>query len=420
MTHAAPVSVVMPQLGLTMREGTLIRWLKRDGEPVAQGDALCLIETEKITHEIEATSAGYVQILTPEGATIPTGEVIGRILAARFEAMPAASHPSTNQLEPEPVSHAAATPLPAARGKREISPVALKLAKEHNLALDQIRGSGPRGRIHKADVLQALQQQMPGKPGQAAQPSEQRRANGALPVSAMEGDAVPYEVETITPMRRRIGEHMQESLRTTAQLTLMMEADVTDLVVLKEHLQAESQRSGAAYVTFTHLLIKGVALALRQHRRLNAALVQHELRLYSEVNIGVATALEDGLLVPVICHADQKSLGDISSELTLFTEQARHGTLHLDHLAGGTFTITNLGPLGVDYFTPILSRNQSGVLGIGRIVERQGSGASIQRTIGLSLTFDHRVVDGAPAAAFLGQVKSYLEHPWQLFLAASS
>jgi pyruvate dehydrogenase E2 component (dihydrolipoamide acetyltransferase) len=422
MAQAEPVTVIMPQLGLTMREGTIVRWTKRDGEQVAVGEVLCVIETEKITHEIEAASAGTLQTLAPEGASVPTGEAIGQILVAgQGPARALAPAPFTGSTTPLP--QAMLLPAPsarAARHKREISPLALRLAQGFGLDLKQIAGSGPQGRIHKADVLQALEHLLPYVED-ATLPLVAPGQGGATKDGAEMHSVAPYESETLPPMRR-VAEQAQENPRTIAPLTLMMEADVTHLLALLAQVQAAREGAGAARVTFMHALIKATALALREHRRLNAALVGQELRLFREVNIGVTTALESEPLVLVIRQADTKRLGAISRELLAFTEQAQRGGIQADAFVGGAFPLTDLGPLGIDYFTSMLSGNQSGALGVGRIVERQSmrSGeAARQQTVGLSLTFDHRVVDSVSAAAFLGQVRSYLEQPWRLLLAAS-
>ncbi|MBX5455713.1 MAG: 2-oxo acid dehydrogenase subunit E2 [Thermogemmatispora sp.] len=435
-SEGAQSEVIMPRLGLTMQEGTIVQWSKPQGGWVNAGEVICTIETEKITHEIEAPRSGYLQILQPEGTTVTVGAVIARILAQR-EAMAVGAARAVEAPGPGPEREAqklpggvpAAVPVPRqeagggdGRGRLEISPVALRMAQDLGLPLERIQGSGPRGRIHKADVLRAWQQLREGSSQPAAVDAVSTAPSPAAMAPVQSVASLPaYDREPLTPMRRRIAEHMLSSLQETAQLTLMMEADVTQTLQLRAELQQEQQRLGGAGITITHLLIKMVALALHEHRRLNAALVGDEIRLYREINIGVATALEDGLLVPVIRGADRKSLAEISAELQSLAEQARSGRLPPDALAGATFTITNLGAQGVDYFTPILPRGQGAVLGVGRVCEQVRAGAEgFQRysRLGLSLTFDHRLVDGEPAARFLARVKYLLEHPWTLLLSA--
>ncbi|GER83625.1 dihydrolipoamide acetyltransferase component of pyruvate dehydrogenase complex [Thermogemmatispora aurantia] len=435
-SEGAQSEVIMPRLGLTMQEGTIVQWSKPQGGWVNAGEVVCTIETEKITHEIEAPRSGYLQILQPEGTAVAVGAVIARILAqreavtvgaARAVETPGPGPGSEWGTEKQPDRVPPAVPRREAgsgdgRGRLEISPVALRMAQDLGLPLERIQGSGPRGRIHKADVLRAWQQLRE----ESSQPAAVDAVSTASPPAAMApvqrvASLPAYDREPLTPMRRRIAEHMLSSLQETAQLTLMMEADVTQTLQLRAELQQEQQRLGGTGITITHLLIKMVALALREHRRLNAALVGDEIRLYREINIGVATALEDGLLVPVIREADRKSLAEISAELQSLAEQARSGRLPPDALAGATFTVTNLGAQGVDYFTPILPRGQGAVLGVGRVCEQVRAGAEgFQRysRLGLSLTFDHRLVDGEPAARFLARVKYLLEHPWTLLLSS--
>ncbi|MBX5448720.1 dihydrolipoamide acetyltransferase family protein [Thermogemmatispora sp.] len=425
--------VMMPRLGLTMQEGTIVQWAKRQGERVNAGEVICTIETEKITHEIEAPSNGYLQILQPEGTTVAVGAIIARILPRQEELTAEAARsrqlqaPESARGQPQPAGGGTVVPKQETAGgdgrrRLEISPVALRMAQDLGVPLERVEGSGPRGRIHKADVLRAWQQlRSEGAPASAAMPPAQDVARRSSGETEQQGRQPAYDREPLTPMRRRIAEHMLSSLQGTAQLTLMMEADVTQALRLREELQQEQQRLGGTAITITHLLVKIVACALREHRRLNAALVGDEIRLYREINIGVATALEDGLLVPVIQGADRKSLAEISAELQVLAEQARSGRLLPDALVGATFTITNLGAQGVDYFTPILPRGQGAVLGVGRICEQVRAGADgFQRysRLGLSLTFDHRLIDGEPAARFLARIRYLLEHPATLLLSA--
>ncbi len=436
MGSATRVKVIMPKLGLTMEEGTVVSWLKQDGDQVQDGDVLSIIETEKLTHDIEAQGNGQLHIVTPEGITVSTGETIGYIVPTT-EAQQHMTQSSAEIIHQKNTTEEAVQ-VETSRRKLEISPVALRMAQHFKIDPGTLTGSGTRGRIHKADILLALQQRQP--PSEISSTSkvlshttssmvetnesvEQIHAPGAntqiLPSRSVGASQIPYEVQTVSPMRKRIAANMQESLQSTAQLTLMMEANVTSMLSMRDHLQEESQHLDGPHITLTDIFIKIVAQTLLQHKLLNATLTGDELHLYQEINIGVAAALEEGLLVPVIHHADRKSIEEISRELKKHTEQARNGTLSHDDLAGSTFTITNLGALGVEYFTPILYKQQSGILGIGRVAEHSFTGSTtIEKhfTIGLSLTFDHRVVDGVPAAQFLNQVRYLLEHPWSLLL----
>jgi len=271
----------------------------------------------------------------------------------------------------------------------QATPLARRIAEEEGLDLSQIPGTGPGGRITEEDVLRAL---------------EGRRA-----------PAAPPRVVPFTGMRQAIAERMMESLHSMAQLTLTTRADVTELVGLREIL---SQRWNVR-LSYTDFITKATALALKEHPILNSALVGEEIVLHEDVHIGVAVALEEGLIVPVIRHADRKSILEIHQTVQDLAERARKGELSVDEVTGSTFTVTNLGMYGIDAFTPIINPPEVAILGVGRILEElslvNGQVAARSRIV-LSLTIDHRIVDGAPGAAFLQTVVRYLEHPALMFI----
>jgi len=259
--------------------------------------------------------------------------------------------------------------------------------------LTRVTGSGPGGRITKEDVQQATggQVEVPTKPDEPA------------PTVAK---VVPF-----TGMRQMIAENMLKSLHNMAQVTLTTEVDVTELVDLREHLKKRID------ITYTDLIVKAVTLGLRQHPRLNASLVGNEIHLAEDVHIGFGVALEEGLIVPVITHADRLTLSEIGMRVRDLATRARLNTLHIDEVTGSTFTISNLGAYGIDGFTPIINPPQVAILGVGRIIEKPGiyRGEIARRSmLVLSLTFDHRLVDGAPAAAFLHKLAEILAHPYYL------
>ena len=272
---------------------------------------------------------------------------------------------------------------PAPREVRA-SPVARRIAQEHGIDLATVQGTGPDGRIGEQDVRAAL---------------------------AAREAAAAYRVEPLSPMRKTIARRMLESLQTTAQLTLMAEIDVTELVALRTRLKQRFD------VSYTDLIVKAAALALAEHPHCNAWLVDDELRLWSAVHIGVAVALDAGLVVPVVRDAQSKGVEAIAAEVKALAERARAGKLTDRDVSDGTFTVTNLGAAGIDAFTPILNPPQVAILGVGRIVEkpvrRQGE-LAWRQMMTLSLTVDHRVLDGAPAAEFLGDVGRRLEDPSEL------
>ena len=376
--------IKMPKLGMAMRQGVVTKWLKEDGATVREGEPILEIESEKITYQIEAPASGVLHRVAQEEETLPVGAVLGYI-AAPGEAVPKPEKPSA----PEAAAPAAeaASQAPVARspdkGFVRASPVARRLAREHGIDLRQVKGTGPGGRIVEKDVRAFLE------------------AQKAAPAPAR---AVPF-----TGMRRTIARRMTESLQTMAQVTLFTEVDVTELVRLRERLRREFE------LTYTDLIIKAVAHALEKHPRLNASLAGDEIRQHEEIHIGMAVALEEGLIVPVIRNANQKSLREIAQETKDLAQRAREGRLSVDEVTGSTFSVTNLGGYGIDGFTPIINPPEAAILGVGRIVEKpaayQGQVALRQMMV-LSLTFDHRIVDGAPAAAFLRTVAEMLEMPF--------
>jgi len=376
------IEVVMPKFGLTMQEGTIQQWFKAEGERIAAGEALFEVETEKVLYEVESPAAGVVaRILYPVEATVPVANVVAVIaeddedpvhVGARYAA-PAAP-PAAETASPAP---SAPTAGAAAGGdRRPITPAARKLAKEHGVDLGQVAGSGPGGRITREDIEAFL-----------AQP------RAVAPTVPLRG------------ARKVIAARMFQSLQTTAQLTVTTEADVTAMVQRRDQLKAEFP------LTYTDLIVEAVATALRQHPHVNATATADAIQLHSEIHIGIAVALDDGLIVPVIRNADRLAVRDIAAESRRLADAARRGTLSPDDLTGGTFTITNLGVYGIDAFTPIIHLPQVAILGIGRVVPKPAvhDGAiAIRQLMTLSLTFDHRVIDGAPAAAFLQTVVRHL------------
>lgn len=383
--------IIMPKLGMAMTEGAVVKWIKRDGEAVNKGEPLVVVMSKKISYQIEAPASGIVRHVVREKETRPVGAVIGYVLEPGEEMPeipPPAPPPAEKVAAPAPTPAPASAPAPSPPEAQPFilaSPAARRLAQEHGIDLSRVKGTGPGGRISERDVLAYLE------------------ALKAAPA----GRSIPF-----LGMRQAIAQRMVESLQTMAQVTLMTEADVTELVRLRERLRKRFE------VSYTDLIIKTVAVALREHPHLNATLVGEEIRLLSEIHIGMAVALEDGLIVPVIRDADKKSLEEITRETKRLAEAARAGTLTVDEVTGSTFTITNLGMYDIDGFTPIINPPECAILGVGRIVEKPAvyGGEIVKRSMmTLSLTFDHRLVDGAPAAAFLQRVKELLETPSLIF-----
>lgn len=444
--------IIMPKLGMAMVEGAVVKWVKRDGETVNQGDPLVVVMSKKISYQIEAPATGIVRHVAQEKETRPVGAVIGYILAPG-EALPEVAPPPAAAPAVAPAAAPATAPMPAPAAPPSeaapfvpASPAARRLAKELGIDLAQVTGTGPEGRITEADVQRAAEERARAAAPPAGAPAEvlaspmartlarehgidlaqvkgtgaggrvtekdvlafiEARKVGAPLVGAPPPRAIPF-----IGMRQVIAQRMSESLQSMAQVTLLTEADVTETVRLRERLK---QRYDLSY---TDIIVKAVAVALKEHPLLNATLVGEEIQLLTEVHIGVAVALEDGLIVPVVRDADKKTLQEIAQETKRLAEGARAGTLTVDEVTGSTFSITNLGMYHVDGFTPIINPPEAAILGVGRIVEKpaiyQGEIAK-RAMLTLSLTFDHRLVDGAPAAAFLDRVRELLETPALIF-----
>lgn len=391
--------VVLPQWGMNMTEGTIVRWLKKEGDPIEEGEPFAEIETEKIETQFESPVSGVIaHILVEEGETVPVGTLLviiaepGEVVprpASRPPVVTATSAPPAASPvaspAPPPTAPRPSTPAPAAGPSVQVIPAARRLAQEHGIDLAQVRGSGPGGRITEADVRQAIE-------------ARSRPAAQGTP---------------LTGMRRAIADRMLQSVQTMAQVTLHTEADVTELVSLRHALLSQWRSHRIRPLDFD-LIVKATARALKEHPRLNATLIDDRINQSPEVNIGIATAVADGLIVPVIHQASEKSLLEIAQQVRDLADKARKNALSHDDISNGTFTITNLGSYDIDAFTPIINPPQVAILGIGRIIDRpvvfEGA-IAIRSMMTLSLTFDHRALDGAPCGEFLRSLRRYLEQP---------
>jgi pyruvate dehydrogenase E2 component (dihydrolipoamide acetyltransferase) len=407
--------VVMPRLTWTMTEGVVGRWLRREGELVSQGEVICEVETEKTTDEVRAPASGALgKILVHEGGSAKVEQPIAILVqpdeqltqAQIDELLRGFAQPVAVEAKPVEVSRAVVAPVvgeaPAERLK--VSPLARKVAEEHGIDLATVKGTGPGGRITREDVLASIE-----KPPKAVTPR--------VPL-VLEGVKV-VKVEPMAGMRKVIAERMASSARTTARVTITTEVDVTETVRLRGSLVSEMEKKGGVRVSYTDLLVKAVAKALLEHPRVNSILIDDSIYVLGDVNIGVAVDVEEGLLVPVVHDALRKSVVEIAEELRVLVDKAKKGSLSTQEVAGGTFTITNLGTFDVDAFTPIIDAPQTAILGVGRIVEKptMRDGQVVPRSMmTLSLSFDHRIIDGAPAARFLQTLRRILEHPELLLL----
>lgn len=472
--------LTMPKLGMTMEEGTVHAWFKQEGEPVEEGEPLLSVLTDKIDIEVEAPVSGVLRkILVQQGEMVPINTPIAVIAEADEDItalLAQAGAGNTNQASADasPSGEGAGAPPDGREERVRATPVARRLAREHGVDLAVVPGSGPRGRVTRADVEEHLAglavatrpaaapqpweagppqvrsqagleawaaggalplAQTPPVPPEGPRPASSLPAQpvpsvrearpvppgGPRPVPALPAQSMP-SVQQRTPLagrRRVIARRMSESAFTAPHVTLTTEADVTELVHLRRTLNEADRARGGPGISYLDLFIVIAARALARHPYMNARLEGDDIVVEPDVHIGIAVDHPDGLLVPVIRDVLDLSVGAVARRRAAVVQGARGGTLTPDQLAGGTFTITNLGAYDIDGFTPIINPPQAAILGMGRIVEKpavyQGQ-VCVRSMMTLSLSFDHRIVDGAPAAAFLQTTKRLGEQPALLHL----
>ena len=392
------VPIVMPRLGDFMTEGTVTKWAKSPGETVRQGEVISEIETEKVEYELEATEEGILHPVVPEGAVVPVDGLLGYLLA-EGEAPPLAPTPQTtpkvSAAEPErvpgpPISRTAGEVVPSSPGAR-------RLAASLGVDMSSVTATGPRGRVVEADVRLYAERQ------QAASPTAP---------SVPPGLPAPSEIVPMKGIRKTIAHHMRESISTTAQLSYFLEVDVTEA----QRLRREASKDGDKAIAMVHVLIKACAETLKRIPLVNTVMAGDDIMYFDEINIGMAVALEDGLIVPVLRNVEKKDIFRIADDAQDLAAKAKEGKLAADEAVGGTFTISVLGT--VDGFTPILNPGQNALLGAGRTVEKpvvRNGEIVIRETMTVSLTADHQVIDGAVAASFLRRFQQIIERPSQLF-----
>jgi pyruvate dehydrogenase E2 component (dihydrolipoamide acetyltransferase) len=409
------VEVVMPKLGMAMKEGTVSIWNKRVGEPVMKGELIASINSEKIEMEIESPAEGTIlDITVPEGQGVPPGTVICYIGDAGEKMIKSEQNLEAAQAEVAATATAVSQPQPSvnktATERVKISPVARKMAESANLDLTAIQGTGPGGRITKEDVQKAI-----AGASSIKSPSKEEKKLIEPPINNLEHT----KQLPVTGMRKVIAQRMQDSLQNSAQLTLTMKVDVTDLIALQKQVAEASQTHYETKLTVTDFVARAVVLSLQQHKQMNSAYIDDQIRVFDSIHLGMAVALDKGLVVPVIRNAQNDSLIHLSKNIKVLARRARQGQLSGDEMKGSTFTISNLGAYGIEHFTPILNTPEAGILGVGATYDTPVyKGEELQRRtiLPLSLTFDHRVLDGAPAAAFLRTIKQYLEEPFTMLL----
>jgi pyruvate dehydrogenase E2 component (dihydrolipoamide acetyltransferase) len=432
-------TVEMPKMGDTMEEGRILRWIKQEGDPVKKGESLAEVETDKVNIEIEAYSSGVLRkILVPEGESAPIGAGIA-LIGAADEPLPASiagngavkstatAAPSAetekgeqSAAAPQKVSVQSA-PVTESQGRIFISPIARRLAEEKQLDYTRIPGTGPNGRIIKMDVEAALVQKQAVPTAPATQPVYAPSTPAPVP------EAAPAAVETgevleipLTAMRRTIARRLSQSMQTAPHYYVTSVIDTGKLAELRRQINEYAEKDpDPVKVSFNDLVIKAAARALVRMPQINVSFAEDRLLQKKQVHIGMAVALEQGLIVPVIHNVDRLGILDIARESKRLTEAARIGKLHPEDLTGGTFTISNLGMFDVDSFTAVINPPESAILAVGSItptpvvVEGQ---VVVRDRMKVTLSSDHRAIDGATAARFLQEVKRLLEEPFGLLL----
>jgi pyruvate dehydrogenase E2 component (dihydrolipoamide acetyltransferase) len=441
--------VTMPRLSDSMEEGTILKWLKSDGDEVSRGDELVEIETDKANMTYEADQDGTLAIVAQEGDTLPVGETIARIGEGGSEngAAPAerereeggdegggdgetatATAEAAPPEEPsEPAGEEPAADEGGGNGRIKASPVARRMAREMGLELEQLQGTGPGGRIVKADVEAASK----GDGAQAAAPAEAPAAPEAAPAEeepkkapppVVSGDAQTGKGEAtthdLTRLQQTVARRMAESKATAPDFVLNVDVDMEEAVDLRKRLKGAAAE-GQPVPSFNDFVVKASALALVDFPRANGAYRDGKFELYSRVNVGVAVAGQDALVVPTVFDADTKSLGQIARESRALAERVRAGAITPPELSSGTFTVSNLGMFGIQSFVAVINPPQAAILAVGAMaptpVVRDGE-VVVRNIMRLTLACDHRILYGADAAQFLGRIRERLENPLQLAL----
>ncbi|MFY9174702.1 MAG: 2-oxo acid dehydrogenase subunit E2 [Peptococcia bacterium] len=401
----------MPKLGVTMDEGKIVEWHFAVGDHVAKGAVLVSIEGDKAVTEYESPEEGYLlQIIAQADEVIECGNPIC-VIGEKGAQVGVAAAPAASSAPAEAAAAAAATPaapvaVQATAGKVKAVPLVRKLAAERGIDLTQVKGSGPAGRITKDDVLNYV----------AAPKAEAKAAEAPAAAAQVSGDRIVTRVVPLTGMRGAITKSMTKSIVEGPQGTQFKEIDATWLLELQEVMAPAILEQTGNKLSVLAILVKAVAKALEQHPVINTIVEDNQIKYIENVNIGIAVAVEDGLLVPVLHNANKMSLGDIVVKIKELAIKAREGKLKPAEMSGATFTITNLGMFNTGFFTPLLNPPESAILGIGSITKKPAvvdDQIVARPMLPLSLTIDHRSVDGAPAAQFLMTLEKMLRTPWQ-------
>jgi pyruvate dehydrogenase E2 component (dihydrolipoamide acetyltransferase) len=436
--------VAMPRLSDSMEEGTILKWLKSDGDEVSRGDELVEIETDKANMTYEADLEGVLKIVAQEGDTLPVGQTIAQIggdagggadegggedqaeAKAETSEEPESQPPADENVErvkqPEPVAteEKEEEPEPEGNGRVKASPIARRMAKELGVELGDLQGSGPGGRIVKSDVEAAAKNGEQAEPAEEEKEAEQPRKEAPAPAAAS-GDGSSgrgaVTTEDLTRLQQTIARRMAESKATAPEFVITCEVDMHDAVEFRKQLKAAAGDGPAP--SFNDFVVKASALALKEFPRANGAYRDGKFELYSRVNVGIAVAGQDALVVPTVFDADGKSLGTIAREARALAQKVRDGKITPPELSSGTFSVSNLGMFGIKRFVAVINPPQAAILAVGemtpRPVVRDGE-ITVRPVMELTLSCDHRILYGADAAQFLGRIRERLENPLSLAL----
>jgi pyruvate dehydrogenase E2 component (dihydrolipoamide acetyltransferase) len=439
------IDIVMPQMGESIVEGTLTRWLKQPGDRVERDEPLFEISTDKVDTEIPSPSAGIMgEILVPEGVTVGINTVVGRLNTGTAAAAPAPAAAAAAAAPVAPAPAAAAVAPAAAPAMAEdagpLSPLVRKMARENNVDLNKVKGTGAGGRITKQDLEQYLEARSaaPAAPVQAAPvqapyvappppppapvavqqqapPPPRTQAVAAVPQEQahFRGEAPAARVEPMSMMRQKIAEHMIFSKRSSAHVTTVHKVDMTRIAKMRDRVKGEFQARHGFSLTFLPFVVRATTAALQAFPLLNSSIDGTNIIYHRDINIGIAVALENGLIVPVIRNADEKNVVGLQRSISDLASRARSRQLRPDEVQAGTFSITNFGSFGSIFATPVINQPQVAILGIGAVEKVPvvlDDAIAIRSVAHLALTFDHRLIDGALGDQFTQKVKSVLEN----------
>jgi len=431
-----PMNVMMPQMGESVAEGTIIKWLKKPGEYVERDEPLFEITTDKVDAEIPSPASGILsRILAAENETVAVNTVVAIIdgqgpeqateagsegsaaPAPEVQAAPPAAPGPSAQAHP----HDESAPPPAVRPGEMVrsSPLVRRIAREHNVDLTQVKGTGLGGRISKRDILTFLERAAPAiAETQGAKPGMSQRASGAPPASSY-GQTItfsgPTHVAAMTPQRRLVAEHLIASKKTSAHATTVFEVEMTRIVQIRERMAREFEQRQGLKLTYTPFVARAAVEAIKYFPIFNSSVEGTNIVYKQAINLGIAVALETGLIVPVIKHAEGKNFLEMARAIQDLARRARSKHLNVEEVQEGTFTLTNPGVFGSLFGTPIINQPQVAILGVGVIEKRpvvRNDAIAIRSTAYLMLTFDHRIIDGGVADQFMAHLKNHLEN-WQ-------